>query len=354
MPQIPFYDPQRTYEHNFIEGPFGIFADGKKIKDRGKPKYKFFGQPVYLPFGIAAGPLLNGNYCKAALDHGFDIVVYKTVRTKRLIVHPWPNVLSLNIDGNLTEEKAQKGVVGHHNYKYPLSITNSFGVPSFDPTFWQKDLAETIKYAKPGQVVVGSFQGTVNSEHNRLKYLKDFVLAARLVKETKAKVMEVNLSCPNEGHSNMMCYDIDTTEKIAHSIKNEIGNTPLILKLAYFHDHHHLDDFVKRLGKIADGFAAINTLPARIIDEKGGKALPGDGRDTSGVCGSAIKWAGIDMVGRLAKFRKELGYKYKIVGVGGVMKPRDYSDYMKVGADAVMTATGAMWNPLLAAQIKSK
>lgn len=44
--------------------------------------------------------------------------------------------------------------------------------------------------------------------------------------------------------------------------------------------------------------------------------------------------------------------KYAIVGVGGVMKQEDYFEYKKAGADIVMSATGAMWDPLLAIKIK--
>jgi tRNA-dihydrouridine synthase len=32
---------------------------------------------------------------------------------------------------------------------------------------------------------------------------------------------------------------------------------------------------------------------------------------------------------------------------------QDYFDYKKAGADAVMSATGAMWNPNLAHEIKN-
>jgi tRNA-dihydrouridine synthase len=34
------------------------------------------------------------------------------------------------------------------------------------------------------------------------------------------------------------------------------------------------------------------------------------------------------------------------------MTPQDYFDYRQAGADAVMSATGAMWNPHLAQEIK--
>jgi dihydroorotate dehydrogenase (NAD+) catalytic subunit len=354
MPQIPFYDPNKSYEENYSNGPFGLFADGKKFVQSGEPQYDFFGQKVYLPLGIPAGPLLNGKFVRAALDHGFDITVYKTVRTRKHPCHPWPNVLSLDINGNLTEEQAKRGVFGHHNYGEPLSITNSFGVPSFDPDIWQQDLADCVRYAHKGQVVVGSFQGTVNSNHNSDAYVQDFVLAARLVKETGVKVLEANLSCPNEGHSNMLCFDIERTFEITVKIKEEIGNTPLVLKLSYFHDSEHLREFVEKVGKIADGFSAINTLPAKIVDEDGNKRLPGDGRDISGVCGHAIKWAGLDMVKKLRSLREEFGYSFSIEGVGGVTVPEDYFEYLKIGADSVMTATGAMWNPLFAQETKQR
>src|SRR5574337_1009999 len=96
----PFFDSEKTYEENFENGPFAAFTDKKILKDKGNPKYSFLKNPVYLPFGIPAGPLLNGKYVKAALDKGFDIPVYKTVRTKKYACNPWPNVLSVKVKGN--------------------------------------------------------------------------------------------------------------------------------------------------------------------------------------------------------------------------------------------------------------
>ena len=55
---------------------------------------------------------------------------------------------------------------------------------------------------------------------------------------------------------------------------------------------------------------------------------------------------------KLIKTKKN--YKFSITGVGGVINSKDYKDYIKAGADAVMSATGAMWNPYLAQEIKSK
>ena len=352
MLHAPYYDPEKTYEDNFDKGPFGDFADGKKFENKDKLKYKIFDFPVYLPFGIPAGPLLNGKFVKGALDKGFDITTYKTVRSKQYPCSQWPNVLGIQINGDLTLDLAEKGIVGNHKYTEPLSITNSFGVPSFEPELWQKDLKETVAYAKKGQLVIGSFQGTTNPEHDPVAYIQDFVNLAKIVKETGAKVLEVNLSCPNEGTAHLLCFDLERTKQIAEAVKNEIGNTPLIIKIAYFQEQEQLEKLVVYVGKTVDGIAAINTIPAKIFDEKGQQALPGNNRLKAGVCGVPIKWAGLEMVKRLKELKDQKGLSFTILGVGGVTKSEDYKAYKQAGADVVMSATGSMWNPYLAQEIK--
>lgn len=366
----PFYDPEKSYEENFKKGPFGAFAttfaDGEvgALSPTGvgayseKPQYDFLGFKINSPFGIPAGPLINGNFAQAALDKGFDIVTYKTVRSGKYPCHPWPNILSVKVTGDLTFKKAEKKLVADRNYSEPLSITNSFGVPSFDPEFWQKDLADVVKNTRLGQVVVGSFQGTKKENQKEgqsaEEYINDFRKVAKLLFHTGVKVIEVNLSCPNEGTNNLLCYDIERSVKVAKVVKKEIGKIPLIVKIAYYKDDNALRNFVKEIGSIVEGISAINTIAAEIVDENGLQALPGEGRLRSGVCGHAIKWAGLDMVKRLKKLREELNYSYTIIGVGGVATPDDFFEYKNAGADIVMSATGAMWNPYLAKEIKER
>ena len=351
----PFYDPEKSYEENFKAGPFGAFADGKVSRmplDTNGPKYNFLGFKVNSPFGIPAGPLINGKFVQAALDKGFDICVYKTVRSAKYPCHPWPNVLSVKVDGDLTEDLARNKLIANHEYSQPLSITNSFGVPSFDPEFWQKDLAKVVENTRPGQIVVGSFQGTKKEGQNTEEFINDFRTTAQLLRNTGVKVIEVNFSCPNEGTANLLCYDTKRSVKVARAIKEVVGEIPLIIKIAYFKDNEALRNFVKEIGKIVQGISAINTISAEIVDEKGEQALLGEGRLRSGVCGHAIKWAGIDMVKKLKKIREELGYSYTIIGVGGVVNADDFFEYRNAGADIVMSATGAMWNPYLGREIK--
>ena len=140
--------------------------------------------------------------------------------------------------------------------------------------------------------------------------------------------------------------------EVVKAIKSEIKDTPLIVKVSFYKNEKLLRNFVKEVGALVQGISAINTIFSEIVDEKGGEALPG--RTHSGVCGHAIKWAGLDMVRRLKKLREEFGYSYTIIGVGGVMNAEDFFEYREAGADIVMSATGAMWNPYLAKEIKER
>ena len=94
----------------------------------------FLGQPVNLPFGIPAGPLLNSRFTTAAFHMGFDLATYKTVRSRAWGCNPFPNVLAVHpksADGSLTPGSAEldEGVLADTNYEQPISISNSFGVP---------------------------------------------------------------------------------------------------------------------------------------------------------------------------------------------------------------------------------
>lgn len=352
MAITPFYDATKTYYANFDNGPFGIFADGERYRDVTTVEEKVCGMSVRTPFGIPAGPLVNGSFMKAALDKGFDMPIHKTVRTKKRICHPYPNSLPVDIIGDLTLEKADGGLVTKDDYTEPLSITNSFGNPSYTPDFWQKDIADAVSYAREGQLVGASFEGTRWEGYSESDYIDDWVTGGKLLKETGVHFIEANLSCPNEGTAALLCYDINRAKIIASAIKDTVGDLPLFLKISYFRDNDELARLVKEIGSVVDGFAAINTISAEVRTPQNKQALPGEGRLRSGICGHSIKWAGLNMVKRLSKLRIAHKKSFSIIGVGGVMNANDYHEYKKASADAVMSATGAMWNPCLAIEIK--
>ncbi|WP_062517245.1 hypothetical protein [Demequina gelatinilytica] len=346
------YDPRQSYEHNLAHGPSGPMAGPGVPVPEAPPRHAFLGEMLHSPFGIAAGPLLDSAYTTAALRHGFDIAAYKTVRSAAHASHPFPNTLAVHVRGRLEADRAEP-LLADSELEHATSISNSFGVPSQDPDAWQPDMAQAVAAAGDGQLLLASFQGTRQRSGGMAAYTADHAATARLVAETGARVLEMNLSCPNEGTGALLCFDTAAVARIAGAVKDAIGDLPLVLKLAYFRDDAALRAFVEATAGIVDGYAAINTLPARLVDRDGGPALPGEGREVAGVCGDAIRWAGLEMTQRLARHREELGQAFAIVGVGGVLDASHYASYRAAGADAVMCATGAMLDAGLGRSVRA-
>ena len=217
------------------------------------------------------------------------------------------------------------------------------------------DLPQAIAGAGTGQLLIMSVVGTIQEGFTADHYYDDFAAAALLAKQAGATVVEVNLSCPNVASEGVLCYSKDAVYEICKRTRAAIGDTPLIIKIGYFSAEQQslLETIVEQISPYVSAISAINTLAAAIVDENGEQALPGKGRIKSGVCGAAIKWAGLDMVKRLDQLRKAHDYSYEIIGVGGVMQPADFTEYRAAGADVVQAVTAPMWNPHLAAEIKA-
>lgn len=355
---ISFYDPAITYDDNFDKGPFLVGQNDRPYKNEGEPKFSVLGKKVYSPFGIPAGPLLNSNYIKYAFERGFDVICYKTQRSIEFKCNEFPNVLYLDVEGDLTLEKANENLLGESTTSRDpkdLTITNSFGNPSRGPDFWVEDLRKAKSYQGKGQLLIMSVVGSIQDGFSEEDYWNDFVKTAKLAASTSVEAIELNLSCPNVATEGVLCYTYDAVMEICKRTKEAIGDTPLIAKFGYFSADQQelLEKTIKNVDKFLSAVSVINTIAAPVVDENGEQALPGPNRLKSGSCGAGIKWAGQDMVARLKKLRDRNNLKFEIFGVGGVMTPQDFNDYRNAGADCVQSATGAMWNPQLAAEIKA-
>jgi dihydroorotate dehydrogenase len=340
-----FYNYRQTYQWNCQNPPPVARSQGSKVA--ADQLADVFGRQIF-PLGIPAGPLPTSRHCLAALSEGYGFVYYKTVRSVKKDCLPFPNVVGVNLENDLGLEQtliARELKID----QAPTSITNSFGVPSEKPSVWQPDVTALLKQTPADNLVIVSFQGTATEQRDQLA---DYAYTAGLVANCGARVIEANLSCPNEGHASLICHNPVTTAAIALAIRQVIGHeVRLLLKLAYYPEKKVLDDLLEQTVELVDGYSVINTIPARIVDELGQPALPG--RETSGVCGRGIKWAGLETVSYVNNFRRKVKKDFKIIGGGGVLSPQDYEEYRQAGADLVASATGAMFGQDLAEEVKT-
>lgn len=342
----PTYDINETYEWNYDNGP--IFTGDVPKRKPGK-KIKLFDFEVNSPLGVPAGPLLNSNWVKLYAELGFDIPVYKTVRTEFRQVHPLPNCVYVDTGGQLKADQINTKLVKLDQDPetcQDITITNSFGVPSKVPLDWQADIEKANSYMSEGQVMIVSANGT---PHEGEDIAEDYARCAVMAKDAGAKIIEINYSCPNlVSKEGSIFADPEVSAYISKTVKKALGNTPLIIKLGYFSDKVLMSEVIKSNAKYVDGIAGINTITMQVYDKEGNQALPGEGRLKSGLCGAGILDLSQEFTMDLVRLRKNNNYDFIICGVGGITRLEDFDARLDAGADIVMSATGAMWDPLLA------
>lgn len=349
----PTYDINKTWEDNYKNGPNfkGPFPPLPQEKN-----WEFLGFKLISPLGIAAGPLPNSKWLITYANLGFGSLTQKTVRSSAHKSHEFPNVLYVEVKGKLNSDIENPLVASTKSHKplSKISITNSFGNPSYSPKEWMAQATKAKKGIHNGQLFGVSVYGTSKKNTTIQQLAADYAKTAQMAKKAGAMFIEANLACPNvSGSENPFLYkDERSVAKIAKEIKKKIGNTPLLLKIGYFEKYEDLIAVLKATRGNFEGVSAINTISKKIIKKDGKQALPG--RDVSGVCGYAIKDFGIKTVKNLYRARIELKMKFEIVGVGGAMTTRDIVDYLKAGANHVHLATAAMWNPYIAFEFNQK
>ena len=347
----PTYDIKKSYTENYNSGPKVNFKIPEKIS--GRP-IKLWGFNLESPIGIPAGPLLNSEYIALYAKLGFDIPVYKTVRTIPRCSHPSPNCLMVDSSRQLTENDIGRDIYlrdKHPGKVEDIAITNSFGIPSKAIEIWQQDVEKANQKLLNNQLMIVSCVGTPLKERN---IIEDFTFCAQKACEAGAKAIELNYSCPNVVSKEGSIYnDAELSKRISQSVKKAINHIPLMIKIGYISDKKILENIIKTNAPYVDGIAAINTITMKTrFRSNRQSALPGNGRLNSGICGSIIKDLALQMTRRINRIRKGGSYDFILCGVGGIMNYEDIDDYLEAGADIIMSATGAMWNPLLAYQWK--
>lgn len=364
------YNPLASYEDNLRNGPSPEWNRGgsfPKIRYTSEPRFSCLGFPLHLPLGIPAGPLLSSSYVNVALDAGFVMPVYKTVRSSAWESHPWPNVLRVDhfMDKNPQNSRPlaqvlplQKVILDDESQRRALSITNAFGVPSQTPEIWKKDVQSISKNSlHDGYMPTLSFQGSRREGRSWLDFLDDTALCAQLaanaMQEIGGRCLEMNVSCPNEAGAPIYTDKValeDTLRAAAFGLR-DFPNLKLIIKMGIIPETDSLS-VVELVAKYAHGIAAINTLSA-IIETPDGKRALGSKAEHGGICGDVIRTVALETIKKLHTARESLGLvssQFALIGVGGCSSFTHLQRFLEAGADVVHAATGAMWNLQLASE----
>jgi dihydroorotate dehydrogenase len=329
--------------------------------------WQLMGIPVGFPIGVpASGLTANARWIRYFARQGFNILTYKTVRSDAYGAHRWPQwVFIEDLDPWKVLDDADR--VSGDLAVWPKDLTdfstaNSFGMPSYVPKVWQRDVEQSLGQLEEGQLLIVSVVGS-SEKYSGSALIEDFVRVAQLAEATGVKAIELNLSCPNtvsktpeEGMGRLICSNATDSREIVEAVRGSLRTaTKLVAKLGYL----AADDLTAVVDAIAgavDAISGINTVQTPIISPNTGETPfigtaedPNWPRKSAGVSGNAIRHLGLGFVGDLVQLRG--ARKFDIIGMGGVMSAEHVDEYLRAGATAVQTATGACLHPDIPAQV---
>ncbi|MCR9200581.1 MAG: tRNA-dihydrouridine synthase [Planctomycetaceae bacterium] len=338
------YDINASWLTNLQQAPRGDRVPPPRARS-GAPWF-WCHLPVASPLGISAGPLLNGDWVCHYASLGFDILVYKTVRSSARRCYELPNLVHVDTDALSTAGTRVSASTSPTD-----SWAVSFGMPSVSPDIWQADIQRTRARLPEGKRLIVSVVGTADPALTQpaaaLQQLTDdFAATARMAAEAGADGIEANFSCPNVSTSDGQLFQNPAAAaQVAAAIRAAIGRTPLVLKIGHTTDHQHIRELIAAVAPSANGLAMTNSISAKVRGTDGRPLFDGQSR---GICGDAIRTASIEQVRLFADIIQRTGIDLSIVGVGGISTSEHVTAYLQAGAQTVALATAAMLDPTVA------
>ncbi len=342
--ELARYDWTKSYRWNFDHAPRQPASVAKSDIDV-PGQWDFVGLPVASPLGVAAGPLLNGDWCLHYAALGFDVLTYKTVRSGQRDCYPLPNLQPVSCN-QMTE--AQSCVAPCKAMRGSWAV--SFGMPSSPPEKWRSDIERTRKQLPADKVLSVSVVGTIRPDWDLRRLAEDYAICARWAVESGADCIEANFSCPNVSTCDGQLYqDADQSRLVATVIREAIGTTPLIIKIGFVPPNVSPQPLVTALSGIVDALAMTNSISAKV--GKSTELLMFDGQPR-GICGDAIRDSSIDQVRRFAEETARQNSPLKLIGVGGISAATHVESYLRAGAHACHLATSVMVDPSVGIRIR--
>ena len=276
MNSIESYHTDQTYLWNYEHGPPIEPVNAATAIGR----YNFCGLKVGSPLGVAAGPLLHGGWICYYAQRGFDLLTYKTVRSKPRECYVMPNLQPVDPsglnEGSVTSMEEMRG-----------SWAVSFGMPSQHPNVWQADIARTRAALPSSKVLSVSVVATAESGWSILQVADDYADCARMAVDAGADAVELNFSCPNVTTCDGQLYQSPRDAGIvAEQVRARVGTKPLLLKIGHLTDQDQSLELLEAVTPFVDALVMVNGIAAQVTDEAGNPMFGGQSR---GICGAVIR-----------------------------------------------------------------
>lgn len=343
------YDPQRSWQWNLEHSPPPSNATPQNALPG---KWAWCGLPVLSPLGISAGPLLNSGWLLHYSNLGFDVLVYKTVRSTERSCYPLPNLVPVAAD-----QLSTAGSVVAESETMHGSWAVSFGMPSQQPDVWRRDVEFSRAQLPAGKVLVVSVVGTqdeaIPGGQASLEHLaEDFARCAEWAVQSGADGVEANFSCPNVATADGQLFQQPASAGIvAERIRDRIGSVPLVLKIGHVGSQSDAEALLRQVGPYVNGLAMTNSIAARVSDSGGNLLFGGQSR---GICGDATRRASVSQVALFRDVLRDLPHHLDLIGVGGISTAEHVRDFLDAGASSIALSTAAMVNPAVGLAIREQ
>ena len=206
-------------------------------------------------------------------------------------------------------------------------IINSVGLqnPGIDHYLAEDD----VRLASEDVVVIANVAGAC---------LEDYIAMGEKINESKAQMVELNISCPNV-KAGGMAFGIlpESVERVTRAVK-DVCKKPVITKLSP--NVSCIADNARAAEEGgADGISLINTLSAMAINYKTRRPILYNNH--GGLSGACVKPVALKMVWDCFN-----AVKIPIIGMGGVQSYTDVLEFMICGARAVQVGTYNFTEPM--------
>jgi dihydroorotate dehydrogenase (NAD+) catalytic subunit len=335
------YRVDRSYAWNYAHSP----SLPRVRRLPGGPGGHLFEYRLNSNLGVSAGPLLNSKWVEGYARLGFDILTYNTVRSTFWPAYNLPNIRHV-------ENREQVAVTSRRplHAAHP-TLAVSLGNPSSEPDVWRKDVRRARERMGRGQVLIVSVIGTPTPGGDAEAFVTDYGRCAAWAAEAGADIVEVHLATPDPfaEQAQMVFENFLLSAQILHRVRTTIS-VPVLAKLGAFRTPRALHETATKLAPWAHGFVLVSGIQRRIIDEEGNAAF--DGRDRADVVGADMFAVCSRQVSEMLAWRKAGAWERAVLAVGGITTVERVDAMLRGGADAVLVATAALYDPLFATRFR--